>query len=107
MGQGSGMERRARFLALIAAAVLSAGCAQRAAVPATAPVIQTTPIVITPREDEAPEAMFRRAELLLLEGKAAEAGPLFYRLAELDPSGPIAPMAHYKSGIAWDVAGDY
>jgi tetratricopeptide (TPR) repeat protein len=97
---------RARYLALIAAA-MAAGCAQRAAAPPAQPVIQTTPIVITPREEEAPEATFRRAELLLAEGKGAEAGPLFDRLAQLDPAGPIAPMAHYKSGVAWDVAGDY
>ena len=101
------MEKSARRLALMAAAFLGAGCAQRAAAPPAQPVIQATPIVVTPREEEAPEATFRRAELLLLEGKGAEAGPLFDRLAGLDPAGPIAPMAHYKSGVAWDVAGDY
>ena len=102
------MQRSARYPTLIATA-LAAGCAQRAAVPPAQPVIQATPIVITPREreEEAPEAMFRRAELLLLEGKGAEAAPLFDRLARLDPSLPVAPMAHYKSGVAWDVAGDY
>jgi tetratricopeptide (TPR) repeat protein len=101
------MERLASYLALIALTALGTACAHRAAVPPAQPVIQATPVVITPREDEAPEAMFQRAELLLREGKGAEAGPIFDRLAGLDPSGPIAPMAHYKSGVAWDVAGDY
>jgi tetratricopeptide (TPR) repeat protein len=93
-------------LSLIVA--LATGCARPpAAQPPRPATIQATPIVITPREEEAPEAMFQRAELLLAEGKGAEAGPLFDRLAGLDPAGPIAPMAHYKSGVAWDVAGDY
>jgi tetratricopeptide (TPR) repeat protein len=92
----------------VALGAFGAGCAHRPP-PQTPvrPTIQTTPIVITPREDEAPEAVFQRAELLLAEGKGAEAGALFDRLAALDPAGPIAPMAHYKSGVAWDVAGDY
>jgi tetratricopeptide (TPR) repeat protein len=101
------MKRAAHDLALAAVAALGLGCAQRAAVPPAQPVVHATPIVITPREEEAPDAAFRRAELLLLEGKGAEAGPIFDRLALLDPAGPIAPMAHYKSGVAWDVAGDY
>jgi len=88
--------------------VVGGGCAQRAALPPSAPpVVRATPIVITPHEDEAPEATFRRAELLLSEGKGAEAGLLFDRLAALDPAGLIAPVALYKSGVAWDVAGDY
>jgi len=92
----------------VALGAFGAGCAHRppAQTPAR-PTIQATPIVITPREDEAPEAVFQRAELLLAEGKGAEAGALFDRLAALDPAGPFAPMAHYKSGVAWDVAGDY
>jgi tetratricopeptide (TPR) repeat protein len=93
--------------ALIAVAALGAGCAQRTTVPASPPIIRATPVVITPHEDEAPEAMFQRAELLLREGKGAEAAPIFDRLAGLDPAGPIAPLAHYKSAVAWDVAGDY
>ena len=101
------MGRPASYWALIALGALGAGCAHRAVVPPAQPVIQATPVVITPHEEEAPEATFRRAELLLLEGKGAEAAPLFDRLTGLDPLGPIGPMAHYKSGVAWDVAGDY
>jgi tetratricopeptide (TPR) repeat protein len=98
------------FLAsIVVMAALGSGCAHRAApvAPPARPVIQATPVVITPQEDEAPEAMFQRAELLLREGKGAEAAPLFDRLAGLDPAGPLAPMAHYKSAVAWDVAGNY
>jgi len=79
------MERLASYLALIALIALGTGCAHRAALPPAQPVIQATPVVITPREDEAPEATFRRAELLLLEGKGAEAAPLFDRLMARTP----------------------
>ena len=92
---------------IVVLGALGGGCAHRAALPPARPAIQATPIVITPHEDEAPEAIFQRAELLLAEGKGAEAGALFDRLSGLDPAGPIAPIAHYKSAVAWDVAGDY
>src|SRR5689334_22330271 len=91
MRQVPGVTRPADYLVLIATAALAGGCAHRTAAAPAPPVIQATPVVITPHEDEAPEAMFRRAELLLAEGKGAEAGPLFDRLAALDPAGPIAP----------------
>lgn len=96
------------LLATLALAAFANGCAQRAIPPPKPPpVIQTTPVVITPREEEAPEVTFQRAEALLAEGKAKEAAPLFDRLSKLDPAGPIAPAAHYKSAVAWDVAGDF
>jgi tetratricopeptide (TPR) repeat protein len=108
MGHGPGVHKLFALVALVALASFGSGCAHRAAaVPPAAPVVHATPIVITPQEDEAPEAMFQRAELLLREGKGAEAGRIFDRLAGLDPAGALAPMAHYKSGVAWDVAGDY
>jgi hypothetical protein len=109
MGQGPVVNKLLSVGPIIVMAAFGAGCAHRTAPPQVAarPAIQATPIVITPHEDEAPEAMFQRAELLLREGKGAEAGPIFDRLAALDPAGAIAPMAHYKSGVAWDVAGDY
>ncbi|MET0595591.1 MAG: hypothetical protein ABW133_23030 [Polyangiaceae bacterium] len=92
----------------MALGVFASGCAHRAAPPpAPPPVIQATPVVITPKEEEAPEVTFERAEALLLEGKAKEAALLFDRLSGLDPAGTIAPAAHYKSAVAWDVAGDF
>jgi tetratricopeptide (TPR) repeat protein len=92
-------------LALVA---LANGCAHRAPPPAAPPpVVQATPVVITPHEDEPPEVLFQRAEALLAEGKAKEAAPIFDRLAKLDPEGAIAPLALYKSGVAWDVALDF
>jgi tetratricopeptide (TPR) repeat protein len=94
---------------LLAFAALANGCAHRAppSPPAPRPVVQATPVVITPHEDEPPEVLFQRAETLLAEGKAKEAAPIFDRLAKLDPEGPIAPLALYKSGVAWDVALDF
>lgn len=107
MRHGARVDKVLALGTIVAVAVFGGGCAPRAAPPAAQPVIHATPIVVTPHEDEAPEAAYQRAELLLREGKGAEAGPIFDRLAALDPQGPIAPMAHYKSGVAWDVAGDY
>jgi tetratricopeptide (TPR) repeat protein len=94
---------------MLAFAALANGCAHRAppSPPAPPPVVQATPVVITPHEDEPPEVLFQRAETLLAEGKAKEAAPIFDRLAKLDPEGPIAPLALYKSGVAWDVALDF
>jgi tetratricopeptide (TPR) repeat protein len=69
-------------------------------------VIHATPIRITPHDDEPPAETFERARSLLVEGNAAEAGRIFDRLADTDPSGSIAPLARFNGGIAWEQAGD-
>jgi hypothetical protein len=108
MGQVPGVDRSTQLLRLLALAALAAGCAHRAVAtpPPSPPVIHATPTVITPHEDEPPRAMFERAHVLLVEGKGAEAGRLFDLLAALDPTTEIAQLAHFNSGIAWEVAGD-
>ena len=67
------------------------------------PVIQATPIVITPHDDETPDHKFDRARALLLEGKGRAAAPLFDQLADADL---LAPASRYNAGIAWEQAGD-
>jgi hypothetical protein len=50
--------------------------------------------------------MFERAHQLLVEGKGAEAAPLFDKLASGGAGDEITQLAHFNSGVAWEVAGD-
>lgn len=69
------------------------------------PVIYTTPIVITPKDDESSVELFEQARALLLGGKAPEAAALFDRLARSDDAS-IAPLAAFNAGVAFEQAGD-
>jgi hypothetical protein len=90
----------------VAVAAFAGGCAHRPVPPPAPPPVYATPTVVTPHEDEPPRAMFERAHQLLVEGKGAEAGRLFDKLAGLDASDEVAQLAHFNSGVAWEVAGD-
>src|SRR5450432_3735769 len=101
------LERVRRFFFTLLA-VGCVGCAAKPVVvtPPAHPVVYATPTVITPREDESPTDAFQRARALLLEGRAAEAAPIFDRLATGDSAGEMAPLARFNAGIAWEQTGD-
>jgi tetratricopeptide (TPR) repeat protein len=85
------------------------GCAARPAVvvpPPVHPVVNATPIVITPHEDETPTETFQRARALLMEARAAEAAPIFDRLAAANSSPEMSQVARFNAGIAWEQTGD-
>ena len=86
-----------RFLLLL---VGSLGCAAKpvAVAPPAHPVVYATPTVITPHEDESPTAAFQRARGLLLEGRAAEAAPIFDRLAAADSAGEMCAAGAVQRG---------
>jgi len=89
-------------------AAWTVGCAAKpvASPPPAHPVVYATPTVITPHEDESPTDAFQRARGLLLEGRAAEAAPIFDRLAAADSVGEMAPLARFNAGICWEQTGD-
>jgi tetratricopeptide (TPR) repeat protein len=68
-------------------------------------VIYTTPIVITPRDEESSTQTFELARTLLVGGKAAEAAELFDRLARSEDAS-IAPLAAFNAGVAFEQTGD-
>jgi len=100
------------------------GCAAKPVPTPAHPVIEATPIVITPHDDETLEQAFERARALLIEGKGAEAAPIFDRIAQAaaaaDGAKPapsnitdakpapnhLAPLALFNAGIAWELAGN-
>jgi tetratricopeptide (TPR) repeat protein len=96
-----------KWFRLGAAVALVSGCATaRVAAPATSfPVINVPPTVITPKDDETLAQAFERAHAMLVEGKFAEAGELFDRVAREDAGGAIAPLASFNAGVAWEQAG--
>ncbi|HKQ71817.1 MAG TPA: hypothetical protein VJT73_20880, partial [Polyangiaceae bacterium] len=100
---GPNSARRAGVLLL---ASLASGCGPKspAAPPSKEPVIEATPTVITPHDDEAPEQMFERARGLLIMNRGADAARLFDRLAE--QGGRLTPLARFNAGIGWEQAGD-
>lgn len=84
------------------------GCASRLATAsggAAEPVIQATPVVITPHHAGDVAEMFERAHALLSKGRTTEAATLFDTVAEADASGPLASAAIYNAGLAWELGG--
>jgi tetratricopeptide (TPR) repeat protein len=74
--------------------------------PPVHPVIYVAPTIVTPKDDETHEQKFERARALLVDGKGAEAAPLFDQLASDPSAGPIVPLASFNAGVAWEQAGD-
>jgi hypothetical protein len=97
-----------RWWALFAVAAAGTGCTAKptAAPPPAYPVVVVTPTIITPHDDESPTDTFQRARGLLLEGKAAEAAPIFDRLAASGTSAEMSQVARFNAGVAWEQTGD-
>jgi hypothetical protein len=96
-----------RWLGLSVVVVFASACAHReTAPPPVHPVIYVPPTIVTPKDDEPPAQKFERARALLVEGKGAEAAPLFDQLAGDESAGPIVPLASFNAGVAWEQAGD-
>jgi tetratricopeptide (TPR) repeat protein len=86
----------------------SIACAAKPAAtpPPVHPVVYATPTVITPHEDESPTDAFQHARAMLLEGRAAEAAPIFDRLALANSSPEMSQVARFNAGVAWEQTGD-
>jgi tetratricopeptide (TPR) repeat protein len=97
-------------LAAVVVVLAAVGCQVRPpAAPTVAqqPVMQTTPIVITPHDDAPSLAEeFDRARDLLQQGHAQEAAILFDEIATADRSQNLAPFASFNAGVAWEEVGD-
>jgi tetratricopeptide (TPR) repeat protein len=85
-------------------AVVVASCGRTR--PPEVPVIQATPTVVTPREDEAPTAKFQRARSQLQTGHFAQAAQLFDELTAANVSDEMTQVAGFNAGVAWEQAGD-
>jgi tetratricopeptide (TPR) repeat protein len=89
----------------MASALAAVACQTKPPVtPAQPSTIVATPVVVTPHEEPALER-FERARLLLVDGRAREAAPIFDGLID-DPSDDIGPFAAFNAGIAWEELGD-
>jgi hypothetical protein len=95
-----------RFVPSIVVAFVAA-CARgpESAPPPAHPIIYVAPTLVTPKDDEPPVQKFERARALLVDGKGAEAAPLFDELAADASTGAIVPLASFNAGVAWEQAG--
>jgi tetratricopeptide (TPR) repeat protein len=82
------------------------GAARPGIVKPEGPVVEVSPMVVSPYTDAELAAEFERARSALLAGANREAAETFDKLVRLAPSGEVAPPSLYNAGVAYEALGE-
>ncbi len=74
--------------------------------PRDLPVIEVSPVVVSPYAEAELVNEFERAKALLLGGQHREAAEVFDKLARLAPGGEVAPPSLYNAAVGYEALGE-
>lgn len=98
--------RAATLTFAFASLVGCAGGLARVKEPAAEPVIEATPVLVTPDETANVAELFERALAHLSGGRPVDAARLFDTIIAADTRGTYVPTAAFNAGLAWELAGE-